>query len=178
MKKTTRVAGMLVIAAALAAVGSTAAWSINASPASAKVTVSLHKTRLGPILVTSTGHTLYLFRKDRNGKSACSGTCATYWPPYVVHAKPSAGAGVRAGMLGTTRRSNGSLQVTYNRHPLYMFLQDKRAGQTTGEGVSAFGAKWYAVSAKGTAVIKAAAPPGTTTTTTSTTTPCAYPPCY
>ena len=74
-----------------------------------------------------------------------------------------------ASLLGTTRRSNGSLQVTYNKHPLYMFLRDKLAGQTNGEGSLAFGARWYAVSAKGLAVLKA--PPATTTGyTTSTST--------
>jgi hypothetical protein len=68
-----------------------------------------------------------------------------------------------------TRRSNGSLQVTYNKHPLYRYTLDTNAGQTKGEGVLAFGAKWYAVSAKGTAVVK--------TTTGGTTTGCLYPPC-
>ena len=74
---------------------------------------------------------------------------------------------------GTTRRSNGSRQVTYNKHPLYTYTLDKKAGQTKGEGILAFGAKWYAVSAKGTAVVKRS----TTTTTTMTTTGCPYPPC-
>ena len=87
-------------------------------------------------------------------------------------------------MLGTTRRSNDSLQVTYNRHPLYTYAPDRQAGQTKGQGSSAFGAKWWAVSARGTAVVKApttTSPAGTTTTTTptptTTTTGCLYPPC-
>jgi len=71
---------------------------------------------------------------------------------------------VKASLLGTTRRSNGSLQVTYNRHPLYTYILDKKAGQTKGEGVLAFGAKWYAVSAKGRAVVT---PPTSTTTGTT-----------
>jgi hypothetical protein len=71
-------------------------------------------------------------------------------------------------MLGTTRRSNGSRQVTYNNHPLYTYVLDKRAGQTKGEGISAFGARWYAVSARGKAVVRAST---TTSTTTTTTTP-------
>jgi predicted lipoprotein with Yx(FWY)xxD motif len=137
-------------------------------------TVNLRKTKLGPILVNSKGHTLYLFKKDRNGKSSCSGSCATFWPPLFRHGKPTAGSGVRASLLGTTRRSNGSLQVTYNKHPLYTYTLDKKAGQTIGEGVLAFGARWYAVSAKGTAVVKKST---TTTTTGSTTTTCLYPPC-
>jgi hypothetical protein len=82
---------------------------------------------------------------------------------------------VKASLLGTTRRSNGSLQLTYNKHPLYSFALDKQAGQTNGEGNLAFGAKWYAVSAKGTAIVKASTT--TTTTTGTTTTTCRYPPC-
>ena len=129
---------------------------------------------VGPGVVwASFAATLYLFAKDRKGKSACSGSCAKFWPPLVSHGKPTAGAGVKASLLGTTRRSNGSFQVTYNKHPLYTFALDKQAGQTNGEGRFAFGAKWYAVSARGTAMIKAS----TTTTTTNPTTTCAYPPC-
>jgi hypothetical protein len=81
---------------------------------------------------------------------------------------PTGGKGVTTSLLGTTTRSNGKLQVTYNRHPLYTFKLDKAAGQTNGEGQAAFGAKWYAVSSKGTAVLKASPapvvnPPGKTT---------------
>ncbi|HEX7143835.1 MAG TPA: hypothetical protein VF225_00875, partial [Gaiellaceae bacterium] len=76
----------------------------------------------------------------------------------------------------TTRRSNGSVQVTYKEHPLYVFALDKKAGQTNGQGNVAFGGKWYAVSAKGAAVVKAPTPSTTTTTTTTTTTnPNPYP---
>ena len=75
---------------------------------------------------------------------------------------------MKASLLGTTKRSNGSLQVTYNKHPLYAYALDKRAGQTKGERVSAFGARWYAVSASGRAVVKPS-PTGTATTTTTTT---------
>jgi predicted lipoprotein with Yx(FWY)xxD motif len=146
-------------------------WSVARGATRATVTVSLRKTRLGLILVNSSGHTLYLFAKDRNGTSACSASCAKFWPPLLAHGKPTAGAGVKASLLGTTRRSNGSLQVTYNKHPLYTFALDKQAGQTNGEGSLAFGAHWYGVSAKGTAVLKAS----TTTTTTGTTTPTPYP---
>jgi predicted lipoprotein with Yx(FWY)xxD motif len=149
------------------------AGSIAVSATRTGATVDLRKTKLGPILVNSKGHTLYLFKKDKNGKSSCSASCAMFWPPLLKHGKPTAGSGVKASLLGTTRRSNGSLQVTYNRHPLYTYTLDKTAGQTKGEGVLAFGAKWYAVSAKGAAVVKTS----TTTTTSGTTTSCLYPPC-
>src|SRR5256885_1152281 len=125
--------------------------------------VSLHKTKLGLILVNSKGHTLYLFRKDRNGKSVCSGSCARFWPPLLGRGEPTAGPGVRRLLLGTTRRSNGSLQVTYNKHPLYAYSLDRQAAQTKGEGALAFGAKWDAVSARGTAAVTAPAPATTTT---------------
>ena len=82
--------------------------------------------------------------------------------------KPTAGGGVEAALLGTTQRSNGSLQVTYNKHPLYTFGLDKQAGQTNGEGNFAFGARWYAVSAKGNAVVKATTTPTTSTGATNT----------
>jgi predicted lipoprotein with Yx(FWY)xxD motif len=144
------------------------AGSIALSATRTGATVDLRKTKLGQVLVNSKGHTLYLFKADKNGKSSCRGSCPTFWPPLLKHGKLTAGSGVKASLLGTTKRSNGSLQVTYNKHPLYTYTLDKKAGQTHGEGVLAFGAKWYAVSAKGRAVIKA--PPGTTTTTTYSTT--------
>ena len=146
-------------------------WSVARGATRATATVSLRKTTLGLILVNSSGHSLYLFAKDRNGTSACSASCAKFWPPLLAHGKPTAGTGVKASLLGTTRRSNGSLQVTYNKHPLYTFALDKQAGQTNGEGSFAFGAHWYGVSGKGTAVLKAS----TTTTTTGATTTTPYP---
>ncbi|HEX4930942.1 MAG TPA: hypothetical protein VFV62_09545 [Gaiellaceae bacterium] len=133
----------------------------------ASSTVSLRSTKLGPILVNAQGRTLYLFAKDRNGRSACSGSCATFWPPLLSRSKPTAGPGVKPSLLGRTRRSNGSMQVTYNRHPLYTFALDKQAGQTKGQGSLASGGRWWAVSARGTAIVKS---PTTTTTTTGTTT--------
>jgi predicted lipoprotein with Yx(FWY)xxD motif len=162
----------VMVAAALAMTGFIAAGPIAFGATHTNRTVSLHQTKLGMILVDSRGHTLYLFAKDRNDKSACTVSCAKFWPPLLARGKPTAGTGVKASLLGTTRRSNGSLQVTYNRHPLYTFALDTRAGATNGEGNLAFGAKWYAVSARGTAILKA---PGTTTTTSATTTSGGYP---
>jgi predicted lipoprotein with Yx(FWY)xxD motif len=165
----------VMVAAWLAVVAFLAAGSIARSATRSTATVSLHKTTLGMVLVAPNGHTLYLFLKDANDKSACSASCAKFWPPLIARSKPTAGTGVKASLLGTTKRSNGSLQVTYNRHPLYTYVLDKSAGQTKGEGVAAFGAKWYGLSAKGTAVVKATTT--TTSPTTTSTTPCLYPPC-
>ena len=129
-------------------------------------TIALCRTKLGRVLVNSKGHTLYLFKKDKNGKSACYSSCATFWPPLLKHGKPTLGPGVKRSLLGTTKRRNGTRQLTYNKHPLYGYKLDKRAGQTKGEGVKIFGAKWWAVSAKGNAV-KPSSGGGTTSTTTT-----------
>jgi predicted lipoprotein with Yx(FWY)xxD motif len=171
----TRVAGVLTLTIVLGVIGFLAAGSVAGGATQSNATVSLHKTNLGMILVSARGHTLYLFAKDRNARSSCNGSCARFWPPLLSRDKPTSGPGVKGSLLGTTRRSNGSLQVTYNKHPLYTYALDKRAGQTKGEGNSLFGAKWWAVSARGTAVIKA--PTSRTTSTSATTTTCAYPPC-
>jgi predicted lipoprotein with Yx(FWY)xxD motif len=169
-RTTTRMVVVLTLTA-LGVIGFLLAGSIARGATRTSATVSLRKTKLGLILVSSSGHTLYMFAKDTSGKSACSASCARFWPPLLSRTKATAGPGVKASLLGTARRSTGSLQVTYNRHPLYTFALDKQAGQTHGEGSFAFGGKWYAVSARGTAVVKAP------TTTTTTTTTCAYPPC-
>lgn len=158
----------IVLAAVLGLVGFLVATSTAHSANRSSATVSLHKTTLGMVLVAANGHTIYLFRKDRNDKSACTASCAQFWPPVLIRGKPTAGPGVHAALLGTTRRPDGSLQVTYNKHPLYTYVLDRRAGQTKGEGVSKFGAKWYALSARGIAILKSATP--TTTTSMSTTT--------
>ena len=162
-----RIVVMLTLTAMLGVVGFLVAGTIARSAPQANGTVSLSKTNLGMVLVNSKGHTLYMFSKDKNGKSSCSGGCAKFWPPYLRHGKVTAGSGVKASLLGTTRRSNGSMQVTYKKHPLYGFALDKKAGQTNGEGQIAFGGKWYAVSAKGAAVVKAPTPSTTTMPTTT-----------
>jgi len=150
---------LIAAAAALAALAA-ATFLLNPPKTQAADTagtvVSTAKTSVGRILVNSRGHTLYLFGKDRNGKSACAGMCATFWPPLIAAGKPSAGAGTRASLLGTTRRADGRRQVTYNHHPLYTFVRDTKKGQTNGEEVNVFGAEWYAVSASGAKVEKSA----------------------
>jgi predicted lipoprotein with Yx(FWY)xxD motif len=101
----------------------------------------------------SRGRTLYLFEKDKSMRSACSGSCATFWPPLLTSGKPRAGAGVKAALLGTIRRAGGARQVTYGGHPLYTFKLE-RAGQTRGEGLTDFGPPFYAVAPTGSAIVK------------------------
>jgi predicted lipoprotein with Yx(FWY)xxD motif len=105
--------------------------------------------RFGRILVDGQGRTLYLFEKDKNGRSACYAQCAKFWPPVLISAKPTASAGAKASLLGTTRRTNGTRQVTYAGHPLYRYLEDTKPGLTKGEGSKAFGAEWYVLSPSG-----------------------------
>ena len=80
--------------------------------------------------------------------------CATYWPPAIMQFEADCGNRDQAALLGTTKRSDGSKQLTYNHHPLYGFALDKQAGQTNGQGQNAFGGRWWAVSARGSAVTK------------------------
>jgi predicted lipoprotein with Yx(FWY)xxD motif len=143
----------LIILIALAAAASLAAGAFaSSSSTDLAATVSTGKSSLGRILVDGTGRTLYLFEKDRRGRSACSGTCAAYWPPLLTHGKLTAGRGVRASLLGTIRRANGSTQVTYAGHPLYRYLPDTKPGQTAGQGSHIFGAGWYVLSPAGTKI--------------------------
>ena len=88
--------------------------------------------------------------QDSGTASACSGACATAWPPLRATGKPVVGAGLSATKVSTTPRSDGKSQVTYNGHPLYLFVQDKKPGDTNGQGVTAFGAGWFALSTAGT----------------------------
>jgi len=127
----------------------------KASSSAAKgIAVDLGTTKAGKVLVGPNGRSVYLFEKDTSAKSECSGPCAKAWPPLTTTGNPSAGTGVTAGMLGTTKRADGTLQVTYNGHPLYYFQGDKKAGTIAGQGLAAFGAEWYTVGASGTKVEK------------------------
>src|SRR5579875_2513015 len=142
MRRNGMVKRTLAVVALVAAVASGSA--IAASKGG--TTVTLHKTSLGKVLATSKGMTLYLYTPDPKGKSVCNGECASAWPPLMTTGKPRAGAGVNAKLLGTTKRSNGKLQVTYAGHPLYRYVGDSKSGQVTGEGISGI---WYVVSAAG-----------------------------
>jgi predicted lipoprotein with Yx(FWY)xxD motif len=131
--------------------GSTA--SSTATPAAktaAAQTVDVRKTDLGRILVDAQGRTLYLFEKDKDGQSACSGACASAWPPLT--GTVTAGTGAVAKMLGTTARSDGAKQATYGGHPLYLYQGDSAPSQTNGQGLDDFGAEWYVLAPSGTKV--------------------------
>jgi predicted lipoprotein with Yx(FWY)xxD motif len=149
---------LVATAGALAAVAAVAFLLLHPmgsdAAASSGPRVSTASTSLGRILVNSGGRTLYMFGKDKNDKSACAGMCAKFWPPLIASGKPRASAGARASLIGTTKRADGRVQVTYNRHPLYTFVKDTKKGQTHGEGLTAFGGQWNAVSPSGTKVAR------------------------
>jgi len=158
-KLTTIIAAAALLAIALTAAGcggsySSAPYGSAVQPAAASgsagaARVGVANSRLGRIVVDSKGRTLYVFEKDANRRSACYGLCATYWPPLLTHGKPLARTGTRQSLLGATRRTNGSEQVTYAGHPLYRFVEDRQPGQTKGEGLNDFGAGWDVLSPAG-----------------------------
>lgn len=139
---------IITVAAALSLAGWSAAFAAGNSGAR-PATVSTARTGLGRIIVNGQGRTLYLFEKDRRGHSACSGACASFWPPLLTHGKPIAANGARRALLGTIRRSDGTRQVTYAGHPVYRFELDSKRGQTHGQGLNDFGGGWDALTPAG-----------------------------
>src|SRR4051812_4749295 len=122
--------------------------------------LGVENSSLGKILDDSNGDTLYLFQKDAGTKSACTGACASAWPPLRASGKVTVGNGASASMVGTTPRSDGKPQVTYNGHPVYTFTGDQSPGDTSGHGVNAFGARWYVISLAGNQVTGTASSSG------------------
>ena len=126
--------------------------SNTANGSGATSVVSTKTSSLGTFLVDAKGRTLYLWDADHGSMSTCTGACAQAWPPVTTTATPKASGAVKASLLGTTTRADGSREVTYAGHPLYTFAGDTQAGQTTGEGSNGFGAPWWVVTPAGTAL--------------------------
>jgi predicted lipoprotein with Yx(FWY)xxD motif len=116
--------------------------SASSEPA-ASISVSNLGGDVGKALVDSEGFTLYYFEKDRGGKSACYGACAQAWPPLNTDGAPQATNGAIASKLGTSKRSDGTVQVTYAGWPLYTYAVDAKPGEANGTDVKSFGATWY-----------------------------------
>ena len=129
---------LLVVLATLVMVASAAGGQPRAS-------VIVKGSSFGEILFDGRGHVLYAFTRDPRGRSTCRRSCARAWPPYVVDAAPRAGAGVARRRLGTTRRADGSLQVTYAGRPLYYYVGDKKPGQILCQNVTEFGGVWRVI---------------------------------
>ena len=141
------VVGTVAAIALLVAVTAAAAHSHGVAKPGA--VVKLESTDLGRILVDSRGRTLYLYTPDKTNKSTCYGQCSSFWPPLLSAGAPRAALGVKASLLGTTKRRDGRLQVTYAGHPLYLFAEDTASGDTHGQGLQNI---WYAVSRTGARV--------------------------
>jgi predicted lipoprotein with Yx(FWY)xxD motif len=130
--------------------GSTGSTEPAKSEAGGAGVVAVAKNpELGTILVDSRGFTLYDFHKDKGGKSACYGVCASTWPPLMTSGPPDAVKGASAAMLGTTKRSDGTVQVTYAGHPLYTYAVDAKPGDAKGNDIDSFGAEWYVLQPNG-----------------------------
>ena len=124
--------------------------ALSTSPPS--TVVSTRGSGLGQILVDGQGRTVYLFANDTGSTSTCNGSCASYWPPVPVAGAPQVTGGASASSVGVVSRSDGRMQVSYAGHPLYYYVGDRKAGQTKGQGLSQFGAKWYVLGSAGAAI--------------------------
>ncbi len=131
---------------------SAAASPVPGVPTTAATIKVTTDATLGKILVDGNGLTVYLFVADTGTASTCYTSCATIWPPVLTAGTPTAGAGAQASLLGTTTRTDGTVEVTYAGHPLYYFIKDKKPGDTTGQGVNGFGALWWVLAPSGAAM--------------------------
>jgi len=157
---TTRIPALAVAAASAAVLaagcgssysGSGGSTAASTTPSGATTVTVASGAGLGTILVGPGGRTIYLFQRDTGPTSTCSGACLAQWPAVTTHGKPQAGGGATASMLGVTKRSDGTTQVTYAGHPLYYYAGDGAAGDVNGQGLDAYGAKWYVVAPSGAA---------------------------
>ena len=154
-----------VVAAGVLGVG--AAWAVTAP-----IIKSSKNASLGPIVVNAAGLTLYAASSERNGKLTCTGNCVYFWFPVIWKGKgkPTLGPGLSAAKIGTIKRANGALQVTYNKLPLYRYYLDRKPGQTKGQGVKDPAGTWYAISTSGKVVTKKSGGSGGGSTGETTTT--------
>ena len=104
---------------------------------------------LGTVLVDSGGFTVYEFSKDSGTTSMCYGECEAAWMPVTTKNAPTAGEGAMSSKLGTTKRKDGTMQVTYAGHPLYTFVEDEGPGEANGNGLVEFGGSWSALDEAG-----------------------------
>jgi len=151
MSKAIFLAALLAAAAcgSPSATSSTGSSPAPATPTSAATVAVANNSKLGTILVDGSGRTLYLFQADKGMSSTCYGQCAVYWPPLLTNGAPKAGSGVGGTLLGTTTRTDGTIEVTYGGHPLYYVVTDHNPGDATGQAVNNFGALWNVVGPDG-----------------------------
>ena len=153
----TGVGGAAAVAVLAAACSSGGGSSAPASPAaggsgSGATVITTASTSGGAVLTDGSGRAVYLWVKDTGTTSTCSGACAGAWPPVTATGTVTASGSAVASDLGTTTRSDGTKQVTYDGHPLYYYAGDSAAGMASGQGSDSFGAKWWLVSPSGSDV--------------------------
>jgi predicted lipoprotein with Yx(FWY)xxD motif len=146
---------IIVVAAIAVIVSTTGSSAKKGPPVVANSAISVRQTSLGKTLTDANGRTLYLFENDKPNVSTLSAAGRAVWPPFTSTAKPSATGGAVAGDIGTVTGANGAGQVTYDGHPLYYYVGDSNPGQTKGQGLNQFGARWYVLSPSGAAIISA-----------------------
>ena len=134
--------------------GSAAAANPTPATGARPAVVGTRHTRLGTVLVDAHGRTLYLFEHDKGTTSSCYDGCTAAWPPLTTSAKPKATAAVKAGKLGSSKRTDGTSIVTYGGHPLYTYTGDAAPGDANGQGLDQFGAEWYVVAPAGEKIDK------------------------
>ncbi len=125
-----------------------ASASMTPQSGSSTVTIMTQSTSKGTVLTNAQGRTLYWFVIDTPTTSNCNGSCASFWPPVIGTPKAASGASLPKG-FGTITRSDGQVQATYNGHPLYTYMGDTAAGQVTGNGITASGGLWWAMTPTG-----------------------------
>ena len=154
-KRLTPFLGLVALAAAAcggSSSGGTQKVSSQSGGSGGAAVVATKSGADGTYLVDGKGMTLYLFEADKTSKSTCSSACASYWPAYTTSGTPTVSGDAKQSMVGTSKRSDGSTQVTYNGHPLYHFAQDSNPGDTNGQGSTNFGAEWYIVAPSGDSI--------------------------
>jgi predicted lipoprotein with Yx(FWY)xxD motif len=140
----------LLLSVVLALAAAAASSAALASSHARRSTLTAGASSYGRILFDGRGFALYAFTRDPRGKSVCTGACAKAWPPYVVKTRPRAAAGVKARLLGTTRRADGTVQVTYAGRALYYYVGDRKPREVLCQNVPEFGGIWRMVGPSGT----------------------------
>jgi len=136
---------LLALVGAVLAAAATAPAAMSATP-----TLQAKSSRFGKVLFDGRGSVLYAFTRDRvGGRSTCYGDCAAAWPPYLLKGGRSLGAGLKQTLLGTTRRRDGKLQVTYAGRPLYYYRGDTKPGDILCQDVAEYGGSWLVVARSG-----------------------------
>jgi predicted lipoprotein with Yx(FWY)xxD motif len=141
-----------------AAAPASSAAASSASPAGSSgsgTVITTGTSSGGQFLTNGSGRAVYLFMADTSDKSTCDSACASAWPPVIATGQPTAAGGAQASDLGTTTRTDGTKQVTYDGHPLYYFVGDTGAGTDKGQGIDGFGAKWWLVAPSGSSITTA-----------------------